>query len=194
MALTDNKRDQIDTKIAQMDNLPFEEQKSQNETSGGKSDEITYDGVIDLSATRKKCFHVNRGQGTGGDLYLNISDMSIITRLEELYPKLQKLSQEASVKQLDIKNNSDEKYITKMSQALKRIDVQMRDIVDEIFDSNVSEICAPDGSMFDPFNGEFRFEHIIGEISKLYENNVNEEFRKMSDRMSKRTSKYTKGK
>lgn len=194
MALTDRYPDDIGTKNEQMIKYSSEGQNLPNEDSGQKSDENTYDGVIDLSETRRKCFHVNRGSGAGGDLYLNTSDMNIITRLEELYPKLQKLSQDASIKQLDIKDATNEKYVSKISQALKRIDTQMRDIIDEIFDSNVSEICAPDGSMFDPFNGDFRFEHIISKISALYDANVNDEFKKMSDKMKKRTSKYTKGK
>ena len=152
------------------------------------------DGVIDLSAIRKKRFHVNRDTGTPGILELDTSDLSIITRLEQLYPKLQQLSQDASVKRLLQKDENDENVLTKLSQALTKIDMEMRKLVDEIFDSNVSEVCAPSGSMFDPFNGEFRFEHIIDALSKLYENNINAEFKKMSEKMKKRTSKYTKGK
>ena len=75
-----------------------------------------------------------------------------------------------------------------------KIDMEMRQLVDEIFDSNVSEVCAPSGSMFDPFNGTFRYEHIIDVLSKLYKNNLNSEFKKMSARIRKKTSKYTKGK
>lgn len=156
--------------------------------------EQTFDGVIDLTSTRKKKFHVNRGSGDFGDLELNTSDMSIITRLEQLYPKLQKLSQDAAIKKLDAENEEDEKTITKISNALIKIDTEMRKLIDEIFDSNVSEICVPSGTMIDPFNGEFRFEHIIDQISKLYSDNVNAEFKKMSEKMKKKTSKYTKGK
>lgn len=151
-----------------------------------------FDGDIDLSVTRKKRFRINGDNNTF--LELNTSDMGIITRLEQLYPKLQKLSQDASIKQLDKNEEDDENSLTKISNILVKIDMEMRQIIDEIFDSNVSEVCAPSGSMFDPFNGEFRFEHIIDVISKLYENNINAEFKKMSDKMKKRTSKYTKGK
>ncbi|MBO6253086.1 MAG: hypothetical protein J6O49_05470, partial [Bacteroidaceae bacterium] len=150
-----------------------------------------FDGVIDLSATQKKRFHVNRGRGDSGVLELNTSDFSIITRLENLYPKLAQLSHDATLKQLDMKETDSEKAVTKISQALTKIDMEMRQIVDDIFDAPVSEICAPSGTLFDPFNGEFRFEHILDVISKLYENNLNEEFKKMSDKMKKRTAKYT---
>lgn len=153
--------------------------------------ETSFDGDIDLSMTRKKRFRIDGDNNRY--LELNTSDMTIINRLDNLYPKLQKLSQDAAVKQLD-KEEADEKSITRISNALAKIDKQMRSIIDEIFDSNVSEMCAPSGSMFDPFNGTFRFEHIIDVITKLYENNLNSEFKKMSAKMKKRTSKYTKGK
>lgn len=150
-----------------------------------------FDGDIDLSVTRKKRFRIDGDNNRY--LELNTSDMNIITRLNNLYPKLQKLSQDAAVKQLDKDETDDEKVIARISNALVKIDVQMRQILDEIFDSNVSEMCAPNGSMFDPFNGEFRFEHIIDVISKLYKNNLNNEFKKMSAKMKKHTDKYTRG-
>lgn len=193
MALTDRDKDDIGAKIDQTDKLSPDEEKVLNEDAGQKFEDNNFDGVIDLSATRKKRFNVNRGANSHGVLELNTSDMSIITRLEQLYPKLQKLSQDAALKQLDKQDAEDEKALTKISQALTKIDVQMRQIIDEIFDAPVSEVCAPSGSMVDPFNGEFRFEHIISKISALYESNVNAEFKKMAEKMKKRTAKYTKG-
>lgn len=193
MALTDKTFDENQMKSDKTVNSSVEEEKVLNEDAGQKSDDI-YDGVIDLTSTRKKRFHVNRGNGNDGVLELNTSDMSIITRLEQLYPKLQKLSQEASLKQINLEDSSDERSTAKISQALTKIDMSMRQIIDEIFESNVSEVCAPSGSMFDPFNGEFRFEHIIDVISKLYENNINTEFKKMAEKLKKKTFKYTKGK
>lgn len=184
---------EIEVKNTKLVNSSAEEEKIESQDSRHESEDNTFDGVIDLSATRKKRFHVNRDTDNDGILELNTSDMSIITRLEQLYPKLDALSQDAAVKQLNLKDTDNERAATKISQALVRIDSQMRQIIDDIFDSNVSEVCAPQGSMFDPFNGEFRFEHIIDVLSKLYENNLNTEFRKMSEKMKKRTDKYTKG-
>lgn len=152
---------------------------------------LEFDGDIDLSVTRKKRFRIDRDNNRF--LELNVSDMGILTRLDNLYPKLEKLSQDASLKQLNQLEESDERVITKLSNALIKIDMEMRKILDEIFDSNVSEICAPNGTLFDPFNGEFRFEHIIDVLTKLYENNLNSEFKKMSAKIKKKTSKYTKG-
>ncbi len=194
MALTDKNKDEIQTKINETETLPTEQENLEYRDPVDAQSDSGFDGVIDLSATQKKRFHVNRGRGDSGVLELNTSDFSIITRLENLYPKLAQLSHDAALKQLDMKETDSEKAVTKMSQALTKIDMEMRQIVDDIFDAPVSEICAPNGTLFDPFNGEFRFEHIIDVISKLYENNLNEEFKKMSDKMKKRTAKYTQKK
>lgn len=193
MALTDKKKALEAKESEKRDNSLREAEKVEH----GLVDEPVednLDGAIDLTATRKKRFHVNRGSGDYGILELNTSDMSIINRLENLYPKLQKLSQDAAIKQLDKEGSDDERYTAKIAQALTKIDTEMRHIIDEIFDSNVSEVCAPYGSMMDPFNGDFRFEHIIDAISSLYENNINAEYKAMSEKMKKRTAKYTKGK
>lgn len=169
---------QISTKEKEMENTP------------GTQNSMVFDGDIDLSPIRKKRFRIDGDNNRY--LELNTSDMSIVNRLEQLYPKLEKLAKDASLKQVDLRDENNEISITKISQALTKIDMQMRDIIDDIFQSNVSEMCAPSGSMFDPFNGEFRYEHIIDVISKLYANNINAEFKQMATRLKKRTSKYTK--
>ena len=148
---------------------------------------------IDLSAARKKKYRID------GDnnriLELNTSDMSIIERLEPAYKKLNKLMSDA-VNLLGTQEESDDTMqdINKVSEALKTIDEKMRNLLDELFDSNVSEVCAPYGTMYDPFNGEFRFEHIIKVLLELYESNFVDEFAKMMKRMDKHTAKYTKKK
>ena len=83
-------------------------------------------------------------------------------------------------------------YTEKLSAALKDIDGQMRELMDFIFDAPVSEMCAEDGSMYDPFNGKLRYEHILETLSVLYENNFDAEVKKMTKRTSKHTAKYTK--
>ena len=49
-----------------------------------------------------------------------------------------------------------------------------------------------DGSMYDLFNGKFRFEHIIEKLSDLYGNNMKDEFKAVNARVKKHTAKYTK--
>lgn len=187
--LTENKLEE--NKRGLVDETSIEKEKVVEQTANDVP-ATTFDGDIDLSATRKKRFRIDGDNNRY--LELNTSDMTILNRLDNLYPRLQKLSEDAAIKQLEKEETDSEKALSKISQALIKIDVEMRQILDEIFDSNVSEMCAPSGSMFDPFNGTFRFEHIIDVITKLYENNLNSEFKKMSAKMKKRTSKYTKGK
>jgi len=152
---------------------------------------------IDLSVTEKKKFRIN-----GNDnqiLALNTSDIGIIKRLQETYPKLQELAKSAGEQwaSADISDDADENFFEdeKMKSALDAlddIDKQMREALDYIFDSNVSEVCAPDGSMYDPFGGEFRFNHIIDVLSSLYESNLENEMQQMKQNVAKHANKYTK--
>ncbi len=152
----------------------------------------TNDNVIDISLkqTAKKRFRID-----GDDdriLELNTSDMSIINRLNTIYPKLQQLATDAATK-LDVGEEEDtQKALDASAKALTEIDTDMRNLIDELFDSNVSEVCCVSGSMYDPFNGKFRFEHIIETLSGLYETNLKNEFNKMSKNVKKHTDKYIK--
>lgn len=188
MALTEqtNKPEENNVVAAQIGS-----EKQDTLTTPSTQQNMEFDGEIDLSATRRKRFRIDGDNNRY--LELNTSDMGVFSRLEQLYPRLQKLSQDAAVKKLDAQNESDEDTLSKIAQTLTKIDMEMREILDDIFDSNVSELCAPEGTLMDPFNGEFRFEHIIDVISRLYTNNLNSEYKKMNARMKKRTSKYTKG-
>ena len=149
---------------------------------------------IDLSVTRKKRIRIN-----GDDskiLELNTSDVGIVKRLREGLPELDNLNKTAYE---NISNTDDELDITSESakivtDALSEIDEKMRWYLDYIFDAPVSEVCAPHGTMYDPFNGEFRYQHILSSLAKLYENNFELEYKKMNRNVQKHTSKYTKGK
>lgn len=133
---------------------------------------------IDLSATRKKRFRVDKDNDR--ILELNTSDMMIISRLKEVYPKLQELAL----------NVGGDLELEEMGDKLVEIDKEMRKYLDYIFDSNVSEVCAPDGSLYDLFDGSYRFEHIINTLGALYESNLDGELKKMEARVKKHTDKY----
>lgn len=142
---------------------------------------------IDLSATRKKVFRVN------GDnermLELNISDFGFLTRLEEGYAKLNAIVDGLQdMRAIDL---DEEDGLSKLAETFAKKDKEMRDTVDFIFDADVSKVCAPDGSMYDLFNGILRFEYIIEILVKLYEDNIQKEFKKMQKRVANKTSKYT---
>lgn len=146
---------------------------------------------IDLSATRKQKIRID-----GDDnriLELDTADMNIVVRLRDGFEKLEKLIDQ--ITNLQVSDTGDIKTdISEMGTVIEDIDKQMRNALDEIFDANVSEVCAPTGSMYDLFNGEYRFEHIINALTKLYENNLDKEYAKMKRRVQKHTDKYVKQK
>ena len=142
---------------------------------------LTDEKVIDISLdiAQKTPFRIN---GNDEILYLNISDMGILDRFEKGYTKLQEEVKEI----IQIPDDDD-----KMSEKMADIDKAMREQIDYIFDSNVSEICASDGTMYDPKNGVLRFEHILEVLLGLYEKNIQSEYKKMKSRIQKHTNKYT---
>ena len=147
---------------------------------------------IDLSVTAKKRFRIN------GDnnkiLYLNTSDMSIMTRFRETYPKLAQLAQDATEKLAEaINSDNAKKKLDDVADVLSEINNKMCEYMDYIFDSNVSEICSDGGSMYDPFNGHFRFQHIFEKLFELYSDNISKEYKKLSNHIKRHTDKYVKG-
>ena len=153
---------------------------------------------IDLSVIRKKRFRID-----GDDnriIELNTSDLNILPRLKETYPKLMELNKqvaemsESTEDTSDDANSFDDPKFDNVINTLTKVDKSMREMIDYIFDSNVSEICAPSGSMYDPINGQCRFEHIISCLTNLYETDMSAELDKLSQRTNKYTSKYTKRK
>lgn len=175
-------------------NLPEEEVKEETTLSDTplvkQSDDIQ---DIDLTVTRKKRFRIN------GDnnkiLELNTSDLGISSRLSTAYNRLTKYVDEVSKILSSLPDEGEE--VTEhneevLDEQLAAIDNKMRQELDFIFDAPVSDICSDGGAMYDPFEGAFRFEHIIEALLKLYENNLASEFSKMKRRVNNRTSKYTK--
>ena len=136
---------------------------------------------VELSGIKKKKFRIN------GDnnkiLELNVSDMNIVSRIREAYPKLEAI--QAKVLKFSESENTDEQE----AEALKEFDKDMRELIDFIFNANVSEICADDGSMYDPMDGMFRYEYIMDKITSLYETNLNKEFKQMKARVNKYAKK-----
>ena len=137
---------------------------------------------IDLSVTNKKQFRIDKDDSR--IIELNTSDLNILSRLQECYPKLDSLGTKA------MSISSDNEMDDTVAK-LKEIDAEMRDLVNFVFDSDIADVCAPDGSMFDMFNGEFRFEHIISTLISLYEKNIDKEYKLMTKKIQKHTEKYT---
>ena len=141
--------------------------------------------VIDFSILKKKSFQV--GDKT---LELDTSDLKMIVRFEKMYPVL--LEEGSKIADLEQYVNENSIELDKIADALDSVDNAMRDAIDYIFDSNVCEICVDHGSLLDPINGEYRFEHIIDTLLPLYEKNLQDETKKIQTRVKKYTDKYTK--
>ena len=158
------------------------------------NDEIRDDIVdIDLSPIQKKKFRIN------GDnnkiLMLNVSDVGVLSRYQESVDKIKKILEDSGDKQLELSETEDvDAMINRTSEYLAKKNKELCEIVDYIFDSNVSEVCCDGGTMFDPINGQYRLEYIIETILKLYDNNFDEEYKKIRDRVDKHTSKYKRKK
>lgn len=148
---------------------------------------------VDLSPIRKKRFRIN------GDsskiLELNTSDLNITNRLHEAYERLQKLMDKVGELVSSIPDEGEAELTETQQENIKNslhdVDVAMKEEVDYIFNAPVSDVCCDGGSMYDPFEGMFRYEHIIDALLKLYERNLESEFTKMRRRVSAKTSKYT---
>lgn len=158
------------------------------------------DGIIDLdlSVIQKKKFRFNKDDSC--IIELNTSDMRILSRISEAYPKLQALQDKASkiMEGIDTENIETEEQAMDtahtMAERLTAVDNEMREYVDYIFDAPVSNATARDGSMYDPINGSWRYEHILNFLMGLYEKNLQSEFGKMEKQLKSHTAKYSKGK
>jgi hypothetical protein len=149
---------------------------------------------IDLGILKKSRFNIN------GDpdnvLELNTRDMGIAPRLNDAYPKLDKLMDEIAEKfnSVGTDDSLTEDEFATIADSIKILDNKMREELDYIFDAPVSEKCGADGNMWDPIEGAFRYEHIIDILSALYENDLHTEFSKMRKRVNAKTKKYTTAK
>ena len=158
---------------------------------------VTNDVIdLDLSVTKKKKFRFDKDDNR--IVEINTSDMNLMQRVSEAYPKLQELQTKASklTEGIDVENTESEhaaiEDITTMAERLSAVDAEMRELLDYMFDAPVSAAAAPSGSMYDPFNGSFRYEHIITAVMKQYEDNLQSEFSKMEKQLKKHTDKYTR--
>lgn len=147
---------------------------------------------LDISAIRKKRVRVNNDNDR--IIELNISDLNIMNRLEVAYDKLNKMMDEVykEVKTPENPDDMSDDETAEIQKALAEIDKRMREQVDYIFDYPVSEACLYGGSMWDPIEGEFRYEHIITALLGLYENNLNSEFEKMKSRVDGKLQDHKK--
>lgn len=148
---------------------------------------------ININGIQKKRYRIN-----GDDskiLELNPTDFNITVRLNSAYPKLKDC--EARVKELkaeesDTDTESNIASLSDFANKLSKLNTEMCELMDYIFNANVSEVCCDGGSMYDPMNGYMRYEIIIDNLTDLYEKNLTAETKKIQRRVKQRTAKYTK--
>ena len=157
---------------------------------------------LDLSATAGKKVVIDNDESR--TFRINTSDFSIYDRLKKgmsrLYDvlttmrdKVGELAESDAVAESENENENGDIFDNDaISEAMRDADAEMRSILDFIFNAPVSDACAPDGYMFDLFDGQLRFEYIINALTKLYENNINAEFHKVKSRISAKLPDYVK--
>ena len=152
---------------------------------------------LDLSVTSKQKFRFN-----GDDsriVEVDTSDLNITARFKSAYEKLIAAAEKASklTEGINLNDDSNENTLTSIetvADRLAEIDAEMRELIDYLFDAPVSAAAAPSGSMYDLFDGDFRFNHIIDLMFTQYADRISTEAQKMKAQVSKHTAKYSKGK
>ena len=156
---------------------------------GDKRMENTMNQVVDfdLSFVPKKRIRID-----GDDnrvIELNTSDIGIIERIDKLANKMDELSKQYIDKKFD--DNLDERAETEeLISGIKGLDSQMRVIIDDLFQSPISDVCVQNGTMFDMVNGQFTYEIVIEKLLTLYSDNIEKETKNTLDRIRKHTNKY----
>ena len=143
--------------------------------------------ILDLSKIRKKSISVITPSGETKELMIDLGDFNILTRLKNSYDKLEEIAVKASAK---LAENLDD--MDAVVDTLDDMDTEMRACIDFIFDANVSEVCVGNGSIISMYNGKFFFETIMEGLANLCGEQVSFEYKKMEQRIKKRTQQYTK--
>jgi len=160
---------------------------SQLIATNGNQDEVV---DISLESSRRKRFRIDKDDNR--ILELDTTDLSIVDRFQKKYDELVTVV-DTAFKDIPAPSEDgtvDTESVNAIIGSIADVDVKIRTIIDQIFNSNVSELCAPTGSMLDPINGKLRFEHIFDTLVPLYEADINSEMKKMTARVQKHTSKY----
>ena len=138
---------------------------------------------IDLGF-RKKRFTIDGDENRV--LEIDTTDMGTIGRFEQYSKQLSDLSNQYFTLGELLSNGESDAY----SNKLKALDTEMRGIIDAVFGTNVCDVCAPSGTLFDPVNGQLKFEIIISALLNLYETEMSAELKKINARMQAHLKKY----
>lgn len=156
----------------------------------------TQDDIIDIQikGIGKKRIRVN------GDnskiITINPNDTKVLERLTTGYPKYMEWHNEY-IKTLEkkeaISDTSTLEYWKEIAEVLSTIDNKLRELINYIFNVDISSVLDDDGSMCDVLEtGETRFDTILFEFLQFYGDNIANNFKKMKERSQSHTDKYVK--
>lgn len=150
--------------------------------------------VIDLNLPiEKRAFRF--GQDDNRIVYINTSDFGFMERLPEAYKKLEDLQNRVTGVSEGVNGNAENlddimEGLGTMGSRLKALDTEMREVVDTLFQAPVSAAAAPDGSMYDLFEGTPRYDLIIAVLVEQFGKRYADEFKKVKEKVKKHTGKY----
>lgn len=144
---------------------------------------------INLDISEKSRYTINGNADKF--IELNPADMGLIARLGDCVPKLNELAVQYEELLMHDDSGDINAEMQKFSETFKKIDAEMRSIINYLFDYDVCSVCANGGSMLDLQNGEYRFSVIISTLLTLYEDVITEETTKLANKMKKHLDKYT---
>lgn len=140
---------------------------------------------IDLAIRSKEKFTIN---GNENDVIeLNTADVGITARYAKVIPRINQFIEDVDKLDLDLDTDpTGEKF----SSEWDRINNEIKDVINYVYDYDVCKVCAKSGSMFDLTGGQFRFEVIMETLFNLYDTTITNETKKLSKRIQKHTDKY----
>ena len=150
--------------------------------------------VIDLNLPiEKQAFRF--GQDDNRIVWINTSDLGFVERLPISYEKLTELQGKVAEVTDGVNKDAEEvddvmSSLATLGSRLKALDAEMREVIDELFQAPVSAAAAPDGSMYDLYNGSPRYEIIITALIEQFGTRYTDEFKKVKEKVNQRTAKY----
>lgn len=156
---------------------------------------------INLNINTRKKFSVDGNPNK--IIELDINDINIAKRYADSIERMKSLSKiydemKATMNDLNAETVANEDTaltaINKFSEQMGALETEMRDIIDFIFDSPISDTILENTSAFSPVQGKYvKYEQILEVLSNLYTKSIKADMDKINKRnISKYTTRYVK--
>lgn len=144
---------------------------------------------INFGFDTKKSFTIDGDENRV--IYLDTADVGIVKRFNDSISQINELEKKWE-KLTDMSTDNEGDYVD-FTTLFAEVERDIRDIIDRIFDSPVSDTILGNSSAFSPVGGNYKFEQIINTLIGLYEADIKNEADKINKaHISKHTAKYTK--